>query len=81
MEERKENKYPFYRKLTWVLYALIVVLLIVFLATVVASDNEEKLFYSLMTAVGSYVLRPTKQHIDWVVLRLFKTSPPEEPQD
>ena len=78
MTESAENNYAKYRKIVWVIYALIVAVLIVILALIVAQDNEERLFYSLMTAAASYVFRPGDRLISKAVLRLYNLSPPQE---
>ena len=48
---------------------------------VVAQDNEEKLFYSLMTAAASYVFRPSDRIIGKAVMRLFGVASPAESND
>ena len=73
-----DNKYTLCSKKVWAIYALITVAIMIVLATFVAQDNEERLFYSLMTAAASYVFRPTDKVISKYVLRLFGVSPPEE---
>ena len=73
-----DNKYNLCSKKVWAIYALITVAIMIVLATFVAQDNEERLFYSLMTAAASYVFRPTDKVISKYVLRLFGVSPPEE---
>ena len=72
------NNYALCSKKVWAIYALITVAIMIVLATFVAQDNEERLFYSLMTAAASYVFRPTDKTISKYVLRLFGVSPPEE---
>ena len=46
-------------KKAWVVYALIILLVVLALVFIVANDNEEKLFFSLMTVAAAYVFRPT----------------------
>jgi len=46
-------------KKAWMVYALIIFLVIIGLVFLVAEDNEERLFFTLMTAAASYVFRPT----------------------
>ncbi|HHO59204.1 MAG TPA: hypothetical protein ENJ64_03100 [Thiotrichales bacterium] len=76
MTESTDNKYTLYRRKVWLLYALITVVVMIFLATVVAQDNEERLFLSLMAAAAAYVFRPSERTIERYVLRLFGVSPP-----
>ena len=78
MENSTDKEYASYRKKVWAIYALVVVAVIILLVTFVAQDNEERLFYSLMTAAASYVFRPTDRSIGKAVLRLFGVSPPVE---
>ncbi len=72
------NNYALCSKKVWAIYVLITVAIMIVLATFVAQDNEERLFFSLMTAAASYVFRPTDKVINKYVLRLFGVSPPEE---
>lgn len=76
MTENTDNKYALCSKKVWAIYALITVAIIIVLATFVAQDNEERLFYSLMTAAAAYVFRPSDKTIRKYVLRLFGVSPP-----
>ena len=79
MTENTDNKYALSCKKVWMIYALIIIIIMIILAIFVARDNEERLFYSLMTAAASYVFRPTDRVINKYVLRLFGVSPPKEP--
>ena len=65
-------------KKVWMIYSAAVVCLIIFLVGVVAGDNEERLFYGIMTAAASYVFRPGDEFIQGAVKRLFNLSPPEQ---
>ena len=76
MTESTDNKYALCSKKVWMLYTLITVVIMIVMATVIAQDNEERLFYTLMTAAASYVFRPTEKLISKYVLRLFGVSPP-----
>lgn len=79
-ENENENKrYASYRKAVWVIYALLVFLVVLVLVFIVAQDNEEKLFYSLMTVAASYVFRPTDRFMKKQITR-FK-GPVEEMDD
>jgi hypothetical protein len=81
MTESEDIKYAKYCKKVWLLYALLVAVVIAILVTIVATDNEERLFYSLMTAAAAYVFRPTDRVINKYVLKLFGVSPPVKPDD
>lgn len=74
------NNYASCSKKVWAIYALITVVVMIVLATFVAQDNEERLFYSLMAAASAYVFRPTDRTISKYVLRLFDVSPPDKPE-
>lgn len=78
MTNNANDEYALCRKKVWGIYALITVFIIIVLVAFVAQDNEERLFYSLMTAAASYVFRPTDRVINKYVLRLFGVSPPQE---
>ena len=78
MTKSTDNKYALCSKKVWMLYTLITVVIMIILAVVVAQDNEERLFYSLMTAAASYVFRPSDKTIRKYVLRLFGVFPPKE---
>ena len=76
MSESKEKQYAGYCKKVWILYALLVVVLITILVTLVASDAEERFFFTVMPAAAAYVFRPTDRLIGKLVLRLFGVEPP-----
>jgi len=77
-ESTTEKEYASYCKKVWAIYALVVFVLVIILVTLVARDNEERLFYSLMTIAASYVFRPSEKTIRKYVLRFFGISPPSE---
>lgn len=79
MTNNTDNEYASARKKTWAIYSLITLAIIIILVAFVASDNEERLFFSLMTAAAAYVFRPTDRTLNKYVLRLFGVSPPKEP--
>jgi hypothetical protein len=76
-----EQKYLSSKKKVWLLYSAAVLCFIVFLVLVVAADNEERFFYSLMTIGASYAFRPNEQMIDSAVKKLFDVSPPPSSPD
>ena len=73
MTENENKTYASYRKAAWAIYALMVILVVLILVFIVAQDNEEKLFYSLMTVAASYVFRPTDRFMKKQITR-FKGS-------
>ena len=71
MTENENKKYAFYSKVVWAIYTLIATLVILVLVFIVAEDNEEKLFFSLMTAAAFYVFRPSDRFFRKQVARLM----------
>ncbi len=81
MTNNTDNEYASARKKVWAIYSLITLAIIIILVAFVASDNEERLFFSLMTAAAAYVFRPTDRTLNKYVLRLFGVSPPPKEPD
>jgi hypothetical protein len=81
MTTNEDNKYVACSKKVWAIYVIAVACLIAYLVAIVAEDNEEIFFYSLMTAAASYVFRPTDKHIQKAVMRLFGVAPPVKDDD
>jgi hypothetical protein len=67
MTEVESSKYQKQLKVAWVIYTILVIIVAAVMVFVIAQDNEEMLFYGLMTIAVSYVFRPTeaffKKHI------------------
>ena len=63
--------YAKYSKITWILYSLAAAIVIIFLVTQVATDNEERLFYGLMGSAVAYVFRPSDKLFKKMVLGLM----------
>ena len=74
MTDHQDEKYIFYTKMAWVIYALVTLALVIVLVLFVARDNEEKFFYALMPAAASYVFRPTDRFISKLVFRFTGAS-------
>lgn len=72
MTENEQAKFALYNKVAWAIYTLATIIMIVILVTMVATDNEEKVFYSLMTAAVAYVFRPTEKFFRSRILRIMK---------
>ncbi|MGB5326521.1 MAG: hypothetical protein WBN40_14030 [Pseudomonadales bacterium] len=81
MTIEEETRYREKIKKVWIIYTLIICCLIAFLVFVVADDNEEVLFYSVMTAGFAYVLRPEKAFIENAVKYIFGVDPPSRDKD
>ena len=81
MTTNENNKYASNRKKVWAIYTFAVICLMAYLFAFVAQDNEEKFFYTLMTAAASYVFRPNDKHIETAVMKLFGIAPPAEGGD
>ena len=69
-----DNKFAKYSKIAWGIYTLAAIVVIVILVTVVAQDNEERLFYGLMTAACAYVFRPTEKFFKKQVMKFIDTD-------
>lgn len=76
MTESEDKQYAGYCKKVWILYALLVVVFTTIMVTLVASDTEERFFFTLMPVAAAYVFRPTDRFIGKIVLRLFGVEPP-----
>jgi hypothetical protein len=74
MTDNQDQKYHYYTKVTWAIYALIVLVLATVLVLFVARDNEERFFYGFMTVAGAYVLRPTEKHISNIIFKFTGVS-------
>ena len=59
MTDNQDQKYAYYTKVAWAIYALLALILAAVLVLFVAQDNEERFFYGFMTVAGAYVFRPT----------------------
>ena len=78
MTDNQNDKYVFYTKMAWVIYALMTIVLIVILVLFVAQDNEERFFYGLMPAAAAYVFRPTDKFFSKLIFKLTGVSQPTE---
>ncbi len=72
------QEYVHYKKKAWIIYALLTIAFIAILVLFIAQDNEERIFFTLMTAAASYVFRPTDRFINKKILKHTGVSPPEE---
>lgn len=68
------QKYAYYTKVAWAIYALITILIIAVLVLFIARDNEEMIFYGLMTAAASYVFRPSDKTFGKYILKFTGVS-------
>ncbi len=71
-----DDKYPFYRKMAWIIYSVLTLVLILVLVFFVARDTEEQFFYTIMPAAAAYVLRPTQRYMDKLILRFTGVAAP-----
>ena len=78
MTDNQNDKYVFYTKMAWVIYALMTIVLIVILVLFVAQDNEERFFYGLMPAAAAYVFRPTDKFFSKLIFKFTGVSQPTE---
>ena len=73
-----------FTKLTWLIYKVLAVLLAAALVLLLANDNEERLFYGLMTIACAYVFRPTDKFMDDLIKKykgVVKEPEPEATDD
>ncbi len=78
MTINQNQKYVYYTKVAWAIYALMTIALIAVLVLFVAQDNEERFFYGLMPAAASYVFRPTDKLISKLILKFTGVSQSSE---
>jgi hypothetical protein len=78
MTVNKNQKYIYYTKVAWAIYTLITIAIIVILVLFVAGDNEERLFYCLMTAAAAYVFRPSEKSMSKRILKFTGISKVKE---
>ena len=80
MTDNQDDKYIFYTKMTWAIYALMTIVVIIVLVLFVAQDNEERFFYSLMPAAAAYVFRPSDRVLSNLILKFTGVSKPTWPE-
>ena len=78
MTDNQDDKYIFYTKMAWAIYALITIAIIVVLVLFVAQDVEEKFFYGLITAAAAYVFRPMDKPFSKLIFKFTGVSQPTE---
>lgn len=78
MTNVQEGKYQTYLKRAWVIYALLTIVLVAVLALFVASDTEERFFFTIMPAAAAYVLRPTERYMSKLIFKFTGVSKPAE---
>lgn len=74
MTEKQNQKYAYYNRITWIIYAFLAVTLACVLVLFVARDTEEQFFYGFITIGAAYAFRPTKQYIGKLVFRFTGIS-------
>lgn len=80
-DSREETEYGKYVRKFWMIYILIICCLIAFLVFVIADDNEEILFFAVMTAGFAYVFRPEAAFIENAVKHVFGVDPPSREEE
>ena len=78
MTDNQNDKYIFYTKMAWAIYALMTIALIAVLVLFVAQDNEERFFYGFMTAAAAYVFRPMDKPFSKLIFKFTGVSHPTE---
>lgn len=74
MTDNPDQQFTRYTKIAWRIYALIGLIIMVFLVLVVAQDTEEMFFYGLLTPAAFYVFRPTERYINRMVYKYTGAS-------
>jgi len=77
MSEITVEEYQRLTKKAWIIYGAIVAAIVAFLVLVVASDNEERLFFAIFGVALPYVLRPTEKSMQKHVKKYAGVEPPE----
>ena len=72
----QETRYKAGVKKFWAAYTAIILCLIAFMVLVIAEDNEEVLFYSVMIGGFAYVFRPEQKFVNSTIKRFFDVDPP-----
>ena len=79
MANTQDDKYAFYTKMAWIIYALLTSVVIAVLVLFIAQDNEEMFFYGLMPAAAAYVFRPMNKPFSKLIFKFTGVSQsPEE---
>ena len=78
MTDDQDQKYIFYTKAAWIIYALIAIILMAVLVLLVAQDNEERFFYGIMTPAAFYVFRPTDRYLSKLIFKFTGVSQPTQ---
>ena len=64
MTDNNEQLYKSTLKKAWIIYSIAAVVLATVLVLFVAQDNEERMFFGIMTIAAAYVLRPGEKLMD-----------------
>ena len=78
MTDDQKEKYIFYTRMAWVIYSLITITVIAVLVLFVATDTEERFFYTIMPAAAAYVFRPMNKPFSKLIFKLTGVSHPTE---
>ena len=81
MTDNQNQQYTKLTKKAWVIYYSLAIVLATVLVLFVASDNEERFFFGMMTIAASYVLRPSEKVMDKQILKYTGVARPEEPKE
>ena len=78
MTENTHEKYAYYTKVAWAVYAAITAVIIAVLVLFVAQDNEERFFYTIMPAAAAYVFRPMNKPFSKLIYKFTGMTYPED---
>ena len=79
MTTEQHQAYAAAEKKFWVLYTVVAIAVLSYLFFFVATDTEEKVFYSLMGSAVAYVFRPSQKFAAHWTERLFGVAKPVDP--
>ena len=74
MTEINDQKYDYYTKVAWAIYALVAIVLMAVLVLFVAQDTEEMFFYGIMTPAAFYVFRPNDRYLSKLIYKFTGVS-------
>ena len=80
MTANENQKYVYYTKVAWAIYAVLALVLACVLVLFVAQDNEERFFYGFMTVASAYVFRPTEKFFSKLIFKFTRVSPSTDEQ-
>ena len=81
MSEDQNEKYNHYLKMAWIIYSLVVLVIVLVLVLLVAQDNEERFFYTIMPIAAAYVFRPMNKPFSKLIFKYTGVSYPDDKKE